>query len=307
MKVNLFVIVIKFCLKVHKDHRNRRFILVKVRNNWYIYRIIDSFCNVQFMNERQKEILQWVTSRGKASVAELAKSIGVSEVTVRSDLNLLEKQSYLKRVHGYAVILDNDNIDSRMLVNFSLKQQLAQHAASLVKDGETIFIEGGSTNALLARYLADNKRVTIITISNYIAHVLRDTDVDVILLGGMYQKRTETVVGPLTRQCIQQVHFNKAFIGIDGFTAETGFTGRDMMRADTLSAVLAKKVENIIVTDSSKFGQIHPHSLSPIQAINRVITDSRISNGYCQLIEQQGILVDRIDDASTKPSVLKKS
>lgn len=248
------------------------------------------------MNQRQKEILHWVNTQGKASVAELAKSIGVSEVTVRSDLNLLEKQSYLKRVHGFAVMIDNDNVDTRMMVNFSLKQKLAQHAASLVNEGETVFIESGSTNALLARYLANNKQVTIITISNYIAHILKETNAEVILLGGMYQKTTESVVGPLTRLCIQQVHFNKAFIGIDGFTAETGFTGRDMMRADVLNAVLAKNVENIIITDSSKFGQIHPHSLSPIQAIKRVITDNHITAEHRQLIEKQGITIDIVED-----------
>ena len=100
----------------------------------------------------------------------------------------------------------------------------------------------------------------LITVSHYIANLLKETDCDVIVLGGMYQKKSETVA--LTRLCIQQVHFNKAFIGIDGFQAETGFTGRDMMRADVVSAVLAKGVENIVLTDSSKFGQIQPNPLA---------------------------------------------
>ena len=232
------------------------------------------------MNLRQQTILQLVNDRRRISVNELARASGVSEVTIRQDLNLLEKRSYLKRVHGSAVALESDDVDARMMSNFTLKQRLAQYAAAQVNDGETIFIESGSANALLARYIAERKRITLITVSHYIANLLKETDCDVIVLGGMYQKKSETVVGPLTRLCIQQVHFNKAFIGIDGFQAETGFTGRDMMRADVVSAVLAKGVENIVLTDSSKFGQIQPNPLAQPGQISRVITDSRLALEY---------------------------
>lgn len=88
-----------------------------------------------------------------------------------------------------------------------------------------------------------------------------------ILLGGIYQKRSESMVGPLTRQFIQQVHFSKAFIGIDGWQAETGFTGRDMMRADVVNAVLEKHCEAIILSDSSKFSAVHPYPLGPAAAL----------------------------------------
>ncbi|TBL83443.1 DNA-binding transcriptional regulator YciT [Hafnia alvei] len=244
------------------------------------------------MNSRQQAILQYVNDIRRVSVADLARNTGVSEVTIRQDLNLLEKRNYLKRIHGYAVALESDDVDARMMINFTLKQKLAAYAASLVNDGETIFIENGSTNALLARYLAERKRVTLVTVSTYIAHLLKETDCDVILMGGLYQKRSETMVGPLTRQCIQQVYFNKAFLGIDGFHPETGFTGRDMMRADIGNTVLAKGVENIVLTDSSKFGQINPNPLQPTHAINRVITDYRLSDEYRNHLKMMNIQLD---------------
>lgn len=244
------------------------------------------------MNSRQQAILQYVNDIRRVSVADLARNTGVSEVTIRQDLNLLEKRNYLKRIHGYAVALESDDVDARMMINFTLKQKLAAYAASLVNDGETIFIENGSTNALLARYLAERKRVTLVTVSTYIAHLLKETDCDVILMGGLYQKRSETMVGPLTRQCIQQVYFNKAFLGIDGFHPETGFTGRDMMRADIANTVLAKDVENIVLTDSSKFGQINPNPLQPTHAINRVITDYRLSDEYRNHLKMMNIQLD---------------
>ena len=149
------------------------------------------------MNSRQQTILQLVNDRRRISVSDLAAATGVSEVTIRQDLNLLEKRSYLKRVHGSALALESDDVDARMMSNFTLKQKLAQYAASLVNDDETIFIESGSANALLARYIAERKRITLITVSHYIAHLLKETDCEVIVLGGMYQKKSETVVPPM--------------------------------------------------------------------------------------------------------------
>lgn len=233
-----------------------------------------------------------VIDQGRVSVTDLAKTTGVSEVTIRQDLNLLEKQSYLRRTHGFAVPLDSDDVETRMMNNYPVKRQLAEFAASLVNDGETIFIENGSSNALLARTLAEQKNVTLITVSSYIAHLLKETSCEVILLGGIYQKKSESMVGPLTRQYIQQVHFSKAFIGIDGWQPETGFTGRDMMRADVVNAVLEKGSEAIILTDSSKFGAVHPYTLGPASHFNRVITDDKLNTTAHQALQQSGLIVD---------------
>lgn len=93
------------------------------------------------MNSRQQTILQMVIDQGQVSVTDLAKATGVSEVTIRQDLNTLEKLSYLRRAHGFAVSLDSDDVETRMMSNYTLKRELAEFAASLVQPGETIFIE----------------------------------------------------------------------------------------------------------------------------------------------------------------------
>jgi len=244
------------------------------------------------MNSRQQQILQMVIDRGRVSVVELAKTTGVSEVTIRQDLNLLEKMSYLRRAHGYAVPLDSEDVETRMMNNYALKRELAEFAASLVNNGETVFIENGSSNALLARTLAEQKEVTIVTVSSYIAHLLKETRCEVILLGGIYQKKSESMVGPLTRQYVQQVHFSKAFIGIDGWQPETGFTGRDMMRSDVVNAVLEKGCEAVVLTDSTKFGAVHPYMMGPISRFSRVITDNGLKAEHQQQLERDGLIVD---------------
>lgn len=151
---------------------------------------------------------------------ELSEALGVTVVTIRRDLNELEDGNYLKREHGYAIVVDEDDIESRMLSNFSSKQALAEFAAGLVEKNECIFIEGGSTNALLARLLTKRDDITIITMSTYISNLLKDSPCNVILLGGMLQKHSEAMVGPITRASLQLVHFSKAFIGIDGYTPQ---------------------------------------------------------------------------------------
>ncbi|MDK7097714.1 DNA-binding transcriptional regulator YciT [Klebsiella aerogenes] len=249
------------------------------------------------MNARQQSILQMVIDKGRMSVADLARMTGVSEVTIRQDLNSLEKQSYLRRTHGFAVPLDSEDVETRMMTNFAIKRELAARAASLVAAGETVFIENGSSNALLARTLAERGDITIITVSSYIAHLLKETPGEVILLGGIYQKRSESMVGPLTRQCIQQVHFSKAFIGVDGWQSETGFTGRDMMRADVVNAVLEKQCEAIVLSDSSKFSVVHPYPLGPISRFNRIITDNNLNDTIRQQLTDRGLTVDIVNPA----------
>ncbi|ALP42903.1 DNA-binding transcriptional regulator YciT [Aeromonas schubertii] len=245
------------------------------------------------MNPRHQQILTLVHQARKMSVAELARHTGVSEVTIRGDLNALEKLGLLRRVHGFAVATETDALDARISINYPLKERLAERAAQLVEEGETVFIEGGSANALLARHLARRKRVTIITVSSYIAHLLKETDAQVILLGGLYQHESESVVGPLTRVCIEQVHFARAFVGVDGFQRESGFTSRDAMRCEVVNAVLAKGVENIVITDSSKFGAIQPYRLDA-GPIARVVTDDALPQAMRHELAAQGTILSLV-------------
>ncbi|WP_117232572.1 DNA-binding transcriptional regulator YciT [Vibrio maerlii] len=243
------------------------------------------------MNSRQNEIVQLVNQHKRIQVTELSDIIGVSGVTIRQDLNFLETEGYLKRVHGAAIALESDNIDSRLEVRFDIKQSLASKAADLVAPNETVLIEGGSANALLARTLAERGDVTIITPSAYIAHLLRSSSANIILLGGVYQHQGESLVGPLTKLCIENIHFSTAFIGIDGYHQDTGFTSRDMMRAEIAETILNKKRRNIVLTDSSKFGQIYPSSIGQPRAISMVLTDESAPNEDIAHLKSMGIEV----------------
>lgn len=243
------------------------------------------------MNSRQNEILQIVNERKRVQVTDLSDLVGVSGVTIRQDLNFLEQQGYLKRVHGAAMALQSDDVNARLEVRFDIKQQLANKAAELVAPNETVLIEGGSANALLARTLAERGDVTIITPSAYIAHLIRNSAANIILLGGVYQHQGESLVGPLTKLCIQNIHFSTAFLGIDGYHQDTGFTSRDMMRAEIAETIIGKNRRNIVLTDSSKFGQIYPSSIGKTSEISILLTDDAAPKDDIDALKSQGVEV----------------
>lgn len=244
------------------------------------------------MNERQKKIINLLLEKKKVSVNGLSETLQVSGVTIRQDLNHLEQQGFIKRVHGGAVLNDTDDISTRMVFHYKQKMNIARKAASLVDEGETVLIEAGSTNALVAKELAKKKGITIITPNVFIARELRaNHDISVILLGGVYQHQSESLVGSLTKLCIDHINFHKAFIGIDGFTPETGFTGKDMMRAEIISYIAQKSPQVIIVTDSSKFRKTELTRYFGFDEIDYVITDEGILAEDKVLLEKAGVHV----------------
>jgi DeoR/GlpR family transcriptional regulator of sugar metabolism len=144
------------------------------------------------LNDRQSKILNLLSHRDLIPVNELSESLGVSTVTIRQDLNYLETEGLLKRVHGGAVFKDADDLSNRLGVNYGKKLRIARKAASFVKEGETILIESGSVNALLARELMRMKKVTIITTNVYIAVVCRNDKS--IIYCGVYQHESESLI-----------------------------------------------------------------------------------------------------------------
>jgi DeoR/GlpR family transcriptional regulator of sugar metabolism len=241
------------------------------------------------LNERQNKILKLLGRNDQTSVKELTARLKVSSVTIRQDLNFLEAEGLLKRIHGGAVLKDADDIANRLGVNYEKKLKIARKVSAYVHDGETILIESGSANALLARELL-KKNVTIITTNVYIARQFRKNEqARIIILGGMYQHESESLVGKITKVCIDQLNYDKAFIGIDGYTPETGFTLRDLFRAEISSYIIKKSKEIFIVSDSSKFGKTELTNICYPSDIHHIATDSDLDKQYITKFNQAGI------------------
>ncbi len=244
------------------------------------------------LNERHNQILQLLSRDHETSVKFLTESLNVSSVTIRQDLNYLEREGFLRRVHGGAVLKDADDIANRLGVDYENKVRIAKRAAGFVSPGETILIESGSVNALLARELVNKEHVDILTTNIFIARQFRrNLEVRIILLGGIYQHQSESMVGKITKMCIDNINFSKAFIGIDGFTEETGFTSRDLFRAEISTHIVKKCKDVFIVSDSSKFGKEALTNICFPADISHVITDSKLSNQYYDILKAHQVEV----------------
>lgn len=245
------------------------------------------------MKARHTALLEYVTQHGKTEVNTLAEYLKTSAVTIRKDLEYLSERGILKRERGYAVPNDPGDINYRMAFHMDTKQRIAQAAAACVQDGETLIIESGSTCALFAEELAKTKRnITIITNSMYLAnYVSAYTNIQLILLGGTLQVHSQSLVGPLTKSAINAFHVDKIFTGTDGYSRDYGFTGEDLTRSDTLSAMISSANHTYVLAGSEKFRQPGSVYFLKLEHVYQIITDSGIDLEEKDFLEKQGILV----------------
>lgn len=231
------------------------------------------------MNNRKSRILEILSSHQKIEVSALSEQLGVSQVTIRKDLDVLEETGILKREHGFAILSSTNNLLGRLAHHYETKKLIAARAAEFVHDGDTLMIESGSCCALLAETLTKMKKgITIITNSAFIADYIRKkTDFEIVLLGGIYQHDSQTLVGPMVRQGADNFWVRHFFIGVDGYSHRAGFTSQDQFRAQAVRD-MARQAESIIVlTESEKFEKHGTVPLNISDAVSCVITDSRIS------------------------------
>lgn len=227
------------------------------------------------IKERHAKILELLTHHKKVEVTQLSELLQVSQVTIRKDLDQLENKGLIVRSHGFATLNSSDDINNRLANQYDKKQQIAKIACQDIQDGETVMIESGSCCALLALEIAHTKKdVTIITNSAFIAEFIRKEGHNrIILLGGEYQKGSQVNVGPLVRKCVESFFVDKLFIGIDGFSIETGFTGNDLMRSEAVQDMVKQVKTVIVMTDSSKFYHVSTVHLLNVEQVKMIVTD----------------------------------
>lgn len=248
------------------------------------------------MNERHAKILELLTEYKKIEVTKLSELLNVSQVTIRKDLVQLEKSGVLLREHGYATLNESDDINNRLAYHYDVKQKIAALAIADIQNGETVMIESGSCCALVALEIAKTKKdITLITNSAFIAdYVRKDGNLKIILLGGEYQNESQVMVGPIVRKCAETFFVDKLFIGTDGFTKESGFTGNDYMRSETVRDMARQANSVIIVTDSIKFSQKGVVSLMETQQVGCVVTDQGIPYECEAYLKEQNISVKKV-------------
>ena len=232
---------------------------------------------------RRQRILDTIQEKGSASVRELARGLGVSPSTVRRDLQWLARRDLIARTWGGGVVADA--FQSRRTADFSLidrqqenqtaKELIAAAAAALVKDGDAVAIDGGSTTELVAPHLMDRRQLTVITPSLPLAWALRShPEIELIVVGGRLQPRASSLVGLLTEEGLSQLNADISFIGARGLALHEGLTNPILDEVPVKRRLISIAKRAVGLVDSSKWGLVFLGQIAPISSLQAVITDA---------------------------------
>jgi DeoR/GlpR family transcriptional regulator of sugar metabolism len=235
-----------------------------------------------FADERQEGIAEVVATRGRARIGELAKQFGVTEPTIRKDLSALQKRGVLKRTYGGALamhpLIDRE-FAGREATNRAGKEKIARACLDLLHDGDSVFLDSGTTVDAVARALAtrnrqgNGPRLAVLTNTLAVATTLADVPgVDCVLLGGQLLPVEGSVVGPLALENLERFTFSVAFIGVSGFS-ELGISVGNLGEAAVKAAVIERARRVVIPTGHAKVGATDFARISGLDEIDVVVMD----------------------------------
>jgi DeoR/GlpR family transcriptional regulator of sugar metabolism len=236
--------------------------------------------------QRQTMILERVREEGAVRVADLVRALGVSDMTVRRDLEVLHERGLIEKVHGGATSIEGS---SQFEPGFTVKSTLMQTektviaaaAASLVSPGTAIAISAGTTTFALARRLVDIPGLTVLTNSVPVADVLYKDgrpDQTVILSGGV-RTPSDALVGPFAVEVIRSLHVDSVFMGTHGMDHRSGFTTPNILEAETNRALIEAGRRLIVLADHTKWGVIGISSVARLEDADTIVTDSSLDPG----------------------------
>jgi len=251
---------------------------------------------VRNTRSRRQQILQQLLERGSLQVADLVEQFGVSAVTIRTDLRRLRTQGLVTRTHGGATLLHppppEQDIHERDSINLPLKEQIGKCAAQLVRAGDNIIIDSGSTTAILARHLHGYRDVTVMTNGLNIAWELSTAEgVNVLLTGGVLRKQSLSLQGSQAEASLNPYSFDTLFLGVDGLDLQFGLTTHDEAEAHLSHRMVERARRVVVLTDASKFGRVSLHRIARLDQIHTVITDPGIYPGTREVLQGMGIEV----------------
>lgn len=237
--------------------------------------------------QRRALILDEVRRRGGVRVNELTRKLGVSDMTVRRDLDALARQGVLEKVHGGAVPVveastHEPGFEAKSGLELNAKEDIARTAASLVAPGTAIALSGGTTTYALAHHLLDVPDLTVVTNSVRVADVFhsaqrtsgqRQGAATVVLTGGV-RTPSDSLVGPVADQAIGALHFDVLFLGVHGISAEAGLSTPNLAEAETNRRLVQSARRVIVVADHTKWGTVGLSSFAGLDQVDTLVTDA---------------------------------
>jgi DeoR family transcriptional regulator, fructose operon transcriptional repressor len=245
---------------------------------------------------RQLAILEQLEQTSRVEVTDLSKTLEVSEVTVRKDLQELEQLSLLKRVHGGAISTHrtkwNPSLENRLDTRSDGKLAIARAALELVRDGDTLILDAGTTTLALARHLRGRRRnLTVITNSLPVMAELSNSDYDIVTVGGTLRQHSLAMIGPLAVASLAKLHADIAFIGATAASLERGLCTPNILEAETKAAMVKAASERVALIDHSKLGQASLAPFATWEEIQALITDETLDGKITNHLQNQNVKI----------------
>jgi DeoR family transcriptional regulator of aga operon len=248
------------------------------------------------IDERRRHILSLVQSQGRVLVGELSRTLGISQITIRKDLEHLQSRGLVQRTHGGALRLQSGalfdpSLQEKQKQHSQEKLRIADQAARMVQEGQCVMLDSGTTTTAVAHALKRFSQLTLITNAVNIAADLASTNFEVILIGGTLRKNSFSLVGPLAEDVLEEMHADILFLGVDGFDVETGITTPNFLESRVNRAMVKASRRVVVVCDSTKFNRRSLSRIIPTAAVHCVITDKNLPRETEEALRNQNIEV----------------
>ena len=238
---------------------------------------------------RREQIAEIVRQEGHAKVSDLARRFDVSDITIHRDLDFLEERSVLVRSRGGAIAKrETHEYQYPNRINSAVKEknQIAKAAVGLIHEGDTIILDGSTTNIHIARALKDFHNITVFTMSHWVMmELINSVDIYLYCIGGLYSRETAHFVGSDIEEYIKKIHANKGIIGSSAISPECGITGPYSQLVSIQKIIIESVDEVILAADHTKWGKVSTEMVADIDDIDYIVVDSGLDKKY---IEQVG-------------------
>lgn len=242
---------------------------------------------IMLAEERRQKLSEIVSQLGYAPLSQLVERVGVSESTIRRDLDALHDAGQLRRTHGGAVAVG----EAAMLSPFEERRDrqalekiaIGQKMAEIIQEGETILIDGGTTTLEVARFLV-GRSLQIVTNSLPIANLFASSrETELVLIGGYVYPRTGVALGPIAQRAVEDLHVHRLIMGVGGVT-ERGLFNGNLLLVETERAMMRRAQETNVLVDHSKFGRPALAFLDDWSSVDRLVVDDRVTEEQLALV-----------------------
>lgn len=246
--------------------------------------------------QRQERILREVEEHGGVRVSELVSALGVSDMTVRRDIELLAQKNLVLKVHGGATAVgdahpDEPGFSVKSEMNPVQKSEIARTTASLIGPGSTIALSAGTTAYAVAVELRPVKRLTVVTNSPRVADLLHDPrrDDQLVVLTGGVRTPSDALAGPVANAMLADIHVDTLILGVHGIDLEAGLTTPNLHEAQTNRALIRCAQRVVVVADHSKWGIVGLTTIAPLDQIDTLVTDAELDPDARRAIADHGV------------------